>query len=208
MKKTILIGTGLLRRSFKTLLGGAIIASVCMAVPAWASLIPTPLVCITDINGNIIVTPSDLDEVVLGNPAVITYGTGTGEISFDSTMVFFPNLGQRAVILTQSGGSTPDEIVILTINQLIGKNTVDVFYADTAFAGFAALAALWSGSPTVQETGGLQDVTSYLNPGEGLQICVGCGNQVPDSGNTLLLLGFTLVGMFMVYRLMPRPGLR
>ena len=206
---------GLLKRSFKTLLVGVMAAFLCMAVSVRATLIPLPKICITD-NDNgttpsVVITDLGLITLPPGDPTQpsITSGIGKLEIQFFTDPVFFPIPGQTAVILKDLGTGNPSDIVILTVSALLGKNSVDVYFADAAAANFSTLLLAWGGiAPTVFETGVQQDVSPLLYSSEEvLAICVGCGGQsVPDSGSTLALLGLALAGVVLMPRLIIRQG--
>jgi len=211
MKPTYLTKQGLLQRSFKKLLLGGIASLMCMGVSAWATLSPLPLVCISDNNGNPTVALSALDEIMIGGSSpTITYGVESVNLQFYVAPVFVPILGQRAVFITSpsQGGPTPTELVTLSVTQLIGQNSVNIFFADDTASNFVATLALWQNvATTIPSTGGEQDISSLLSSGENLQICVDCGGQqVPDSTPTVGLLLLALAGVVLVHRVMPRRG--
>jgi hypothetical protein len=186
------------------LLACGLAAFFCMAYSARATLDPVPLICFTDNNGNPIVSTANLSEIL--NPSsstpTITYGFETIEIQFYSFDVFVAGaLGTHAVII-DGPGATPNQIVILNVAQLTGKDSVDIYFADYTAANWSTLLTTFAGSPTITETGSQLDVTSLLHlaPLDGPEICVDCGGSVPDSGPTLVLLGISLVAVILVHK--------
>jgi len=192
------------------LAGGTMAAILCMAFSASATLIPLPTICLGST-----VTDADLGEITEppNLTPTITTGTGTVDIQFYVNPVFLPEgnviggTGQAAVILTQ--GVTPEDIVILTVAALTGKNSVDIYFADTAAANFSSLITTWqSTAASVALTGSQQDVSPDLyNSEETLSICVNCNaTSAPDTGSTLALLALALGSMGLVYRRVLRPA--
>lgn len=225
MKPAQMTNQGLLRSSLKTLIAGGMAALICMATPAWANLIhpntlvPLPKLCFIDNNGNPLVTSSSLSEILVpGTTPTITPGVEQVDIQFYVLPVFMEvsSFVQSAVILTQSGpgGPTPLDILILSVDPLLAKNSVDLFFADNTAANFSSMVTTWEGknAPMLASTGSEQDLSSLLYAGinfqgeQSLQICVGCGQGVPDSGTTVALLGLALACVLLMHRLMPRLG--
>ena len=191
---------------FKTVFISGVVVFLCMALSSRATLIPLPTFCITDNDNGTTPTVviSGWDSMVTVPPGTlptITSGIGQLDFQFFVNPVMFPIPGQTAVILKDQGTGNPSDIIILTVAQFIGKNSVDVFFADQAAANFNTLISTWSGTAaSVFETGVQQDVSPYLySSEETLAICVGCGIQVPDTASTLALMGLGLGGILLMY---------
>ena len=197
--------TGRLSSGFKKLLFGGI--ALGMAASTWATIMPTPQICITDLNGTPTVNTVNLSAIDGGTAPVITPGVEQVNVQLyiDPGFVTLP-LGTTYVILTVGG--TADFVVKYNLSVTgPAQQSLNLFFADYTSPNFASVLgfAQAASAPTIAATGVQQDLSPYLDggPSEFLEICVQCGFSTPDTTPTWPLLGLAVVGIVSMRRFIP-----
>ena len=211
MTTTQLTKQGLLRRSFKALLAGAMAAFLFLGVSAWANIIPDTLppnlICFNDVPfGSPSVTTSNLSVFATIGYSILTqpYGPETAGINLLTTFQP-PLIGTTfTVILTNSTG-TAKYLLWANATQQVGDISDTIIFEDSSATNFSALVAANLGGADTTElaiTGSQQNLSVPLDTGE-LVVCFDCTTNtvsVPDTTSTVSLFGLALTATALVYR--------
>ena len=204
MISTQMKNNGRLSSGFKKLLFGGI--ALGMAASTWATIIPQPQICITDLTGTPVVNTVNLAAIDDGTPPVITPGVEQVNVQLFINPTDFPlPLGTSYVILTVGG--TADFVIKYNLSVTgPSQDSLNLFFADYTSPNFASVLgfAQAASATTIAATGAQQDLSQYLDGGsEFLDVCVECGFSTPDTTPTWPLLGLAVVGIVSMRRFIP-----